>query len=162
MPMKFIALSLLVALLLAGCNVSFSPDASSDLPKPTSGSQEQQTEAAKAAREYLAMIDRNEFDKTWDFAGPALRAQTSKFAWTNMLKLTRKTLGAPSKRDLEGFGFSTQIDATVPVGEYVLVQFKGISGRVTTTEKVVMQKDQSTWKIIGYFVTKRAEYRAGT
>jgi hypothetical protein len=150
------------ALLLAACTVSFSPDDSSDLPQATGGTPQQQIEAEKSAREFLAMIDRGEFDRTWDLAGPALRDQTSKFTWTNMLKLTSKTLAGGSTRDLEGFGFSTKIDANVPVGDYVLVQFKGVSDRITTTEKVVMQRDQSKWKIIGYFVTKRSEFGAGT
>jgi hypothetical protein len=158
--MKVIAAGIF-ALLLAACTVSFSPDDSSNLPQTTSGTPQQQLEAERSAREFLAMIDRGEFDTTWDRAGPALRDQTSKLTWINMLKLTSKTLAGGSTRDLEGFGFSTQIDANVPVGEYVLVQLKDVSDRVTTTEKVVMQRDQSEWKIIGYFVTKRSEFGAG-
>ena len=159
--MKNLALGLLFMMMLVGCNVSFSTGEASDLPDPTGGTEAQQAEAASAARRYLEMIDSGDFQGTWDHSGSALRAQTSEFAWKNMLKLTARTLGGSQERELEGFGFSTRIDASVPVGEYVLVQFKNTSGNATTTEKVVMQKDQSEWKIIGYFVTKRAEYRAG-
>ena len=159
--MKNLALGLICMLLLTACNVSFSPGEASDLPEPTGGTKTQQLEAEAAARRYLAMIDGGDFQGTWDHSGPAIRAQSGEFAWKNMLKLTAKTLGGASERELEGFGFSTRIDTSVPVGEYVLVQFKNTSGSVTTAEKVVMQKDQSEWKIIGYFVTKRAEYRPG-
>ena len=160
--MKLAACTLFFTLFLAGCNVSFSPASSSHVPEPTGGSPAQQAEAEQAARGYLAMIDRGEIDKTWDQAGSALRAQSNKLAWTSVINITHKTLGISAERQVEGFGFSSQIDASVPVGEYVLVQFKSVSGRTTATEKVVMQKEQSVWKIVGYFVTKRAEYEVGT
>jgi hypothetical protein len=64
---------------------------------------------------------------------------------------------------LEGIGFSTRIDARVPVGDYVAVQFKHAttSENVTTTEKVVMERHQSEWKIVGYFVGRHTEYGRG-
>lgn len=160
--MKISAIWFLCLLLLAGCRVSFSPNASSNLPDSTAGTIEQQREAESAAKNYLALIDSKQYDKTWAASGPALRTTSTKIAWVNGLALTRKTFNVSSKREIEGFGFSTRIDTAVPVGEYVLVQFKNVSGNVTTTEKVVMQKDQSAWKIIGYFVDKRAEYKTGT
>jgi len=161
--MKLIATCIAAVLLLTGCNVSFSSgDKKSSSPESTVGSPEQQKEAEAAARAYLSMIDRKEYEQTWKLVGPALRSQTSKFAWVNTLKVTRKALDPGKKRNLEGFGFSKQIDPSVPVGEYVLVQFNEIAGAVTTTEKVVMQKDQSKWKIIGYFIYKKSQFGAGT
>jgi len=157
--MKSLSIGVICLLLLAACNISFSTGETSDLPEPTGGTGEQQAEAAAAARKYLTMIDSGDFQGIWDHTGPTIRAQTTEFAWKNMLKLTARTLGGTQERELDGFGFSTKIDASVPDGEYVLVQFKNVSGNATTTEKVVMQKDQSEWKIIGYFVTKRAESR---
>jgi hypothetical protein len=158
--MKNLVTAALCVILLAACNVSFSPGATSDLPEPTPVTSEQQQHAAKAARRYLKMIDRRDFDATWKHSGPALRAQTNEVAWKATLKLTTRVLGGSPQRELEGFGFSSRIDASVPQGEYVLVQFKNVSGAVTTTEKVVMQMDQAEWKIIGYFITKRADFVA--
>lgn len=160
--MKFMAIGLAIALSLAGCNVSFNSGNDSNLPETSSGSQSQQTEAEAAARSYLAMIDQKQYEKTWEQAGPALRSQSSEFAWVNMLKLARKTFTAITNRQVEGFGFSSQIDPNVPVGEYVLVQFKEVKGNVTTTEKVVMQKDQGKWKIVGYFIHKFSKFGSGT
>lgn len=80
--------------------------------------------------------------------------------WVNTLKLSRKAFDVASERTSSGSGFSTQIDQNVPVGDYVLVQFVTKSGGMTMTEKVVMQKDEGRWKIIGYFITKRVEYKS--
>lgn len=159
--MKNLALGLICTLLLAACTVSFSPNNGSDLPDSTEGTPQEQAEAAVAARRFLEMIDLGDYEGTWGESGPALRAMSSEFAWKNTLKLTRAAFSAPPRREIEGFGFSTKIDHNVPVGEYVLVQFRNVSGKLTTTEKVVMQKDQSRWKIVGYFVTKRAVYGTG-
>lgn len=151
--MKIFAPALLAAALLCGCRVSFSSD--NKLPEPTAGTASEQEQAAAAARRYLALIDQGKYDETWNHAGPALQNMTNKFLWKNTLKLTHKAFGTPPSRELDGFGFTSQIEADVPVGEYVLVQFKSPSGNTTTTEKVVMQKAAGSWKIIGYFVEKR-------
>lgn len=161
--MKLIAMCMTALLLLTGCNVSFSTgDKNSGTQESTAGSPDQQKEAEAAARAYLSMIDRKDYEQKWEFVGPALRSQSSKFAWVNTLKVTRTAFDPAKTRNLEGFGFSKQIDPSVPVGEYVLVQFNDKSGAVTTTEKVVMQKDQSKWKIIGYFIYKKSQFGAGT
>ena len=70
-------------------------------------------------------------------------------------------LGRPDDRSIEGYGFTPRIDPGAPVGEYVLVQFKTRSGNTTLTEKVVMQKEQGAWRIVGYFATRRAEFGTG-
>ena len=160
--MKFIAIFLAVVFTLTGCNISFNSGENSNLPEANGGSQEQQTQAEAAARSYLAMIDQKQYEKTWQQAGPALRDQSSEFAWVNTLKLARKAFAASANRQVEGFGFTPQIDPSVPTGEYVLVQFKEVAGAVTTTEKVVMQKDQGKWRIIGYFINKNSQFGEGT
>ena len=160
MILRAVCVALLIS--LAGCNVSFSDGKDHNLPPSTPGTKTEQSEAEAAARSFLSLIDQKQYEKTWELAGPALRSQTSEFTWVNTLKLTRGALSVGSNRQLEGFGFSTKIDPSVPVGEYVLVQFKEIDGSTTTTEKVVMQKHQSKWLIVGYFVHKQSKFGGGT
>jgi hypothetical protein len=160
--MKIFSVGFLLLLALTGCSVSFSPEPEADLPTPTAGTTRQQTEAADAARQYLALIDSKEYEQTWDRAGSALKATTNKLMWTGLLKTSSHALGSPAQREIEGFGFTSQINAAVPVGDYVMVQFKSKSGNTTLTEKVVMQKEKGSWKIIGYFATKRTEFGAST
>jgi hypothetical protein len=146
--------------LLGGCNVSYSPDEKAQMPATSSGTPAQQAEADAAARGFLALIDAGQYDTTWERAGSALKASSSKLTWTSALKAA-SLLGHPEQRSLEGFGFTSRVDLAAPVGEYVLVQYKTRSGNVTFTEKVVMQKEQGAWKIVGYFTTKRAEFGTG-
>lgn len=115
-----------------------------------------------AARGYLAQIDSGNYKATWDGAGPELRDMTNEFMWTSTLKIARKTFVLLPGRKFEGGAFTTQIDPGGPVGEYAVMQFVARSGKLTATEKVVMQKEQGRWKIVGYFITKRAAYRSGS
>jgi hypothetical protein len=159
---KNLAAVLFVVAALSGCTFSFGPSQQQSLPEPKAGTAEEQKEAAEAARGYLSQIDSGDYEATWRNAGPALRGMTSEFAWINTLKLARKTFAILPGRKIEGFGFTTQVDANAPVGEYVLVQFVSRSGKLTATEKVVMQREHGKWKLVGYFITKRAEYKSGT
>jgi hypothetical protein len=119
------------------------------------GTAAQRGEAEKAALRYLGLSDSGRYEDTWAQAGSALKGMTSEFMWVNTLKLTHKAFGTPPDRRIEGFGFSQRIEANVPVGEYVLVQFRSGDDRIVATEKLVMQKEAGEWKIVGYFVEKR-------
>lgn len=80
--------------------------------------------------------------------------------WVNTLKLTRN-IPLPQGRELQGIGFNTRVDARAPEGEYALVEFVRRAGDTTATEKVVMQKHESRWMIVGYFVNKRVNLVGG-
>jgi hypothetical protein len=159
--LRHVAAALAIVLLACGCRVEYTAgEAQADRPATAPGTTQQQTEAEAAARGFLALIDAGQYDKTWEQAGSALKASSSRFMWTGALKAT-SLLGHPDARRLEGFGFTSRVDPAAPVGEYVLVQFKTRSGNTTLTEKVVMQKEQGTWRIVGYFANKRAEFATG-
>ena len=156
--MKLITIYLAILFSIAGCNVSFNTENKTTPSNVSSGTSEQQAEAESAARSYLAMIDQKQYKETWLQVGPALSAQLNEFTWVNTLTLTRKAFDGGANRQVEGFAFTPQIEPHVPVGEYVLVQFKDIAGNVTTTEKVVMQKDGGKWKIVGYTIFKNQQF----
>lgn len=45
----------------------------------------------------------------------------------------------------------------MPEGDYVVVAYKAVSGNVVSTERVVMQREEDAWKLIGYHVNKNAQ-----
>jgi|GEM_PF-3736570 len=63
----------------------------------------------------------------------------------------------PDKRELHGFGFTAKVDLALPEGDYVVVAYKAVSGNVVSTERVVMQREDDAWKLIGYHVNKNAQ-----
>ena len=158
--MRYLPIAGLLALLLSACTVSFDPpNQQQELPAPTAGTKAEQEEAVKAARGYMAMIDRGDHKALWLNAGPVLRDMSNETAFAMALKLTRKTMALLPGRKIEGLGFNTQADPGGPIGEYAVVIVVGRSGNLTATEKIVMQKEEGRWKLIGYFIKK--ERKAG-
>jgi len=146
--------------LLAGCRVSFTPSQDDKLPAPTAGTAEEREAVRLAAEGYLALIDSRQYAKTWESAGPVLKDMTNETLWVNTLRLARK-MSLPEERKLQGFGFNTRVDNRAPEGEYVVVQYIGQEGSTTATEKMVLQRHEGQWKIIGYFVHKQVKFNAG-
>lgn len=150
-------MALCAALMLAGCTFSFgTDDGKQALPTPTGGTPELQREAAAAAKEYLQLIDAREDEELWARAGRGLHAKSSKRVFLSTVKFTR-ALSLPAKRELEGFGFTPKVDVAWPEGDYVVVQYKAVSGKVVATERVVMQREDDAWKLVGYHVNKKAQ-----
>ena len=157
MTMKHLSVAGLLALLLCACTVSFNPPSQQQLPESTAGTPAEQQEALAAAQVFIGMIDRGDYDAIWLNAGPSLRDATNETAFIMTLKLAKKAFTLLPGREPESMGFNTQAEPGGPVGEYVMVQFVARAGDLTATERVVMQKEQGRWKIIGYFINKRSQ-----
>ena len=155
--MKHLSTAGLLVLLLSACTLSFSPPNQQPLPESTPGTTAEQQQALEAAKGFIEMRDRGDYEAIWLNAGPSLRDATNETAFTLTLKLAKKAFAVLPGRKPEGVGFNTQVDPGGPIGEYAVVQFVAHAGNLTATERVVMQKEQDSWKIIGYFITKRAQ-----
>ncbi len=80
----------------------------------------------------------------------------SKRVFLSSIKFAR-TFSLPDKRELHGFGFTHRVDLALPEGDYVVVAHKAVSGNVVSTERVMMQREDDAWKLIGYHVNKNAQ-----
>ena len=157
MMKRCVGMALCAVLMLAGCRFSFgTDDGKQALPAPTAGTPELQQEAADAAKQYLKLVDAHEDDEIWKRAGRGLHATSSKRVFLSAIKLAR-TFSLPDKRELDGFGFTPKVDAAWPEGDYVVVQYKAVAGNVVSIERVVMQREDDAWKLIGYHVNKNAQ-----
>lgn len=146
---------MLLGFLIAGCTVSFSPGSEpAALPTPTQGTAAQREEAEQAARRYLQMIDRGDVRATWAEAGTAMRAQVNESGWKQLVKLVKKTDGVSPPRALVGVGFTNRVDVNAPEGEYAIVQFGRDLDEARVSEKIVMQREQAQWKLVGFFVNQ--------
>jgi hypothetical protein len=112
--------------------------------------------AADAVKECLKLIDAHEDDEIWKRAGSGLHTTSSKRVFLSSMKFAR-TFSLPDKRELHGFGFTPKVDLALPEGDYVVVAYKAVSGNVVSTERVVMQREDDAWKLIGYHVNKNGQ-----
>lgn len=154
--MKAWVAALLMALVLAGCNFSFDAGGKQEaLPATSAGTPELQQATDAAARVYLRLIDAGKDDEVWATAGSGLHETTSKLVFSSALKMARATT-LPDKREVAGYGFTPKIDARLPKGDYVVVEYRSTSGKVSVVENVVLQHEEGAWKLIGYHFSKRA------
>ncbi|KRA51833.1 DUF4019 domain-containing protein [Pseudoxanthomonas sp. Root630] len=154
--MKAWVTALLVALALAGCNFSFDTGGKQEaLPDTSAGTPELQQAADAGARAYLRLIDAGKDDEVWATAGNGLHETTSKLVFSSALKMARATT-LPDKREVAGYEFTPKIDARLPKGDYVVVEYRSVAGNVSVVENVVLQHEAGAWKLIGYHFNKRA------
>lgn len=108
--------------------------------------------AEQAARSWLTMVDRGDYEGSWQGASSLFQSRVSKTEWQTTLEQTRAPLGAVVRRVLAGSVYRTNLPNT-PKGEYVIVQFKTdfASGAFIETVTPMLDKD-GKWRVSGYFI----------
>ncbi|WP_233511162.1 DUF4019 domain-containing protein [Dyella psychrodurans] len=150
-----LALFVMIQACMLACSSPPSNDQSASAQGNTSaGTEDQERVAYAAAKVFLSEIDAGRFEETWANAGPALKATSNAEAWTAILHVTRSALGEAKDRKIKGFGFTDHL-ANAPPGEYAAIGFETTFVNATVEEKVVFQKDQGQWKVVGYFISKQ-------
>lgn len=111
-----------------------------------------QSAGAKAAREWVALVDRERWEDSWRSAGTLFKSQLTAQQWTLTVQPVRKPLGAVSSRVLGSVTTSNSLSGA-PAGEYEIVQFQTrFAQKSGATETVVLAREISGWKVIGYFI----------
>ena len=114
-------------------------------------------EAVDAGKAFLALIDRGQYDDSWDAAASTIKNTISKASWSTVMSVNRKRFGTLLSRKLE----SSQAVTTVPgspegqEGQYVVLQYRGSftrggSGNAVrpASETVVVTNENGKW--VGY------------
>jgi Protein of unknown function (DUF4019) len=134
-----VLLAALVALLVTGTAIAQDPRASA---------------AQKAAREFLALTDRDSGPASWAAAGKQFQEAIAVERWTQSLRAVRAPLGALVERTL----ISTQLTKNFPgaprEGEYVLLVFRsGFEKRAVGEESLTLEREaDGVWRVIGYVI----------
>lgn len=138
---------------LAACSFQVNDPARDQPANP--GTRVQQEEIHAAATAVAALLDEGRYADAWDTVGPLLVAQTNREQWARNLALVRTPLGAPGQRTVAGFGFPESLD-DAPPGEYGLVGYRtDFANAAAVEEKFVFQRINGTWKLAGYWLSKK-------
>lgn len=108
--------------------------------------------AAVSAMAWLALLDRQAWDASWDAAGSFFRSRITKPGWVATIRPLRQPLGGIAARRLQ----STTRAATLPgapPGDYEIVMFAtDFATKAGSIETVVMAREGGTWRVNGYFI----------
>lgn len=142
-----------VMLALSGCNFRISTEAPEPLPPAKAGTAEQTMAVFMAGKDIVHRIDDGKYDQVWEESSDIMKRTAPKFAMKTMLSSLRKPLGKPSPRGRPAIGFTDNIDWNLPKGEYAVMEFDTTFSRKVVHEKLVLAREQGTWKLAGYLIT---------
>ena len=145
---------------LAGCNVQVSRGPSEALLPSQPGTQAQRDEVVGVALPILATMDRGEFGQAWDASSQAMKDATNRFVFVKAMEISRKRLGQARPRDRGRVAFADQVDVGGPKGAYSIVEVDSEFGEAKVTEKVILVRESSVWKLAGYHMQSKVEFGA--
>jgi hypothetical protein len=109
--------------------------------------------AEKAARSWLALVDRGEYGQSWEQAASFFKSKVTKAGWESAAEQVRAPLGAVGNRTLAGSVYRTDLPGA-PSGEYVVIQYKTefANGESAVETITPMLDSDGQWRVSGYFV----------
>ena len=125
-------------------------------PRKAEGSADKATEeaaAVKAAEAWLALVDQEKYEASWDAAAEGFRNVVSKDSFVKSLKGVRSPLGAVKSRELSSKQFVTKLPGA-PDGQYVVIQFKtSFANKESAVETITPMLDKDgSWRVSGYYI----------
>lgn len=108
---------------------------------------------ATVAHTWLGLIDKGEYDRSWQTASTFFQSAVSETAWSNALTAARAPLGQLTNRNLQ----TNQLAASLPGapdGEYRILTFStAFSRKQSATETLTLMREaDGQWRAAGYFV----------
>jgi DNA-binding CsgD family transcriptional regulator len=137
-----LAMSLILAALLAVWSPSMS-ESSEDLPAVPVNLDKVQV----AARAWLALIDRGEWQASHTASGSAFRSAIPASAWGQAAARARQPLGRVVKRELLEYG-----SQSAPRETRIVLFRTDFANRTGTTETVTLERDGGEYRVVGYWI----------
>jgi hypothetical protein len=109
--------------------------------------------SAEAADGWLKLVDRENYDQSWDKGSATLQLLVPKKDWRKLLESLRKPLGEMKTRQV--IDQRTAKDpAGLPKGDYMVLVYKtSFSSKPTANELITMVKESDgRWKVLTYQV----------
>jgi hypothetical protein len=106
-----------------------------------------------AARDWLALVDREDFAGSWQAAGARFREKLDAQRWKVALGRVRTPLGAVTRRTTIRTSF-TKTFRGAPPGDYAVVQFRtSWQNLAEGVEQVTVERERDGhWRVVGYLI----------
>ena len=139
------------AVALSIMNASITADAVTK-PAATAVAPVPETEASAAARQWVGLLDKAQWDASWKSAGTLFKAQLTSPQWSRTIASLRKPLGPAQSRTLQSV-VPTKTLPGVPDGDYQILQFQTrFAHKPEAIETIVMAREAAGWHVSGYFI----------
>lgn len=110
-------------------------------------------EAIEAALIWLALVDQEEYDASWNKAASYFKGAVSEQQWLQSMESVRKPLGQNLSRKVKSKQYHTSLPGA-PDGEYLVIQFvSSFSHKKSALETVTPMLDtDGEWRVSGYYI----------
>lgn len=109
--------------------------------------------AGRAALAWLALVDKDDYQLSWQTAGALFQRAVSVQAWTDRMNEARQSLGAASSRREASRRNHKQLPG-VPDGDYLVMVFNtSFAHKAQAVETMTLRRqDDGAWRVVGYFI----------
>ena len=109
--------------------------------------------AISAAGNWLALIDNNETNESWNQASSLFKSAVTAKQWKTSLEAAQAPIGKALSRKLKSKHYTEELPGA-PDGAYVVIQYETLfEKKKNGTETITPMKDKDgAWRVAGYFV----------
>ena len=119
----------------------------------SSGNSEAEETALKSAKAWLALVDSEKYEESWDETAGFFKNAVPEEQWQQSMQSLRKPLGKNISRKLQSKLYLTSLPGA-PDGKYVVIKFdSSFENKRHALETVTPMLDKDgKWRISGYFM----------
>ena len=122
------------------------------IPSLVTADEGKEAAAKQSALEWLALVDRGEYQASWKEAASFFRSQIDSAKWESAVASVRRPLGAVEERHFQSARYTRELPGA-PDGEYVVLQFETkFANKADAIETVTPVMDGGSWRVAGYFI----------
>jgi hypothetical protein len=146
---------LIGVLLLAGSGLqclAADKKAAKPASPPAFGKEEAET-ALAIAKTFIIEVDKDD-GHPWGYFSPLAQKQTTEAQWKVAMVTLKAISGRVVRRENLVWAYLDRLP-DAPPGRYFIFDFDSKFERFAMNERVVMVQEGATWKVAGYFRTKR-------
>ena len=114
-------------------------------PKPASEAPASETAAVQAARQWLALTDKSDWNGSWNATGQAFKSLNTSDRWAEVSRSVRTPLGALVSRELIGEEY-----VPAPPYGYQVVKFRtSYANKAGAIETLSLVREGDEWRVVG-------------
>ncbi len=138
---KIIIATAVLGLLVTSCSKS---------AQPSSGGTD---EGVAAGNSWLAVVDAEQYDESWEQACAFFKGVVPKDQWVGQISGVRGPLGSVLSREVASAAYTTKLPGA-PDGEYVVIEYRTkFQNKATAIETVTPMRDpDGVYRVSGYYV----------
>lgn len=107
-------------------------------------------EASAAGQKWLALLDDQKYEESWNQAGSMFRDEVKQDQWVAVLQRSREPMGPQISRTTARVDFVKTLRGA-PDGDYAIIHFTtSFKNKSGVTERLTLVKEDGRWQVAAY------------